>query len=198
MGESVEPGVPRLLVGACGAANMASLHEYLIALRAVAVRSAVVLTRSACTLASPRSIRAITGSVVYTDEDHRGLAVPHMELALWADLLVVLPATANILGKAAHGIADDLLSSIILAHSAPTIFVPSMNPAMWSNRAVRRNVELLEQDGHRFVLSDTARPSRVAATGEWIVSELGPSPLEVAEKIAIEAKSLDRPEQMTE
>ncbi|MFF5206605.1 flavoprotein [Streptosporangium sp. NPDC000396] len=178
-------------MGACGAANVVNLHEYLISLGQVADRAAVVLTRSARELASPRSIRAVTGSTVYTDEDHHGLAVPHMELALWADLIVVVPATANILGKTAHGIADDLLSSIILAYAAPVIFVPSMNPAMWMNPAVRRNVELLKEDGHRFLFSDTTRPSLETATGEWIMSELGLNPEELVKKVSTEAESLE-------
>lgn len=91
----------------------------------------------------------------------------------------MVPATANILGKAAHGIADDLLSSIILAHGSPVVFVPSMNPVMWANAAVRRNVELLQGDGHRFVFSGGTRPSLVTATGEWLTCELGPSPQEL-------------------
>ncbi|GLW71047.1 hypothetical protein Kpho02_33460 [Kitasatospora phosalacinea] len=195
MSESVGSEAPRLLVGACGAANAVNLHEYLISLRQVTARTTAVLTRSAGELASTRSIRAVSGNPVYTDEDHHGLAVPHMELALWADLLVVVPATANILGKAAHGIADDLLSSIILAHGRPVVFVPSMNPVMWEKAAVRRNVDTLERDGHRILLSDVPRPSLKMATGEWLMCELGPSPEELAKKISAEIESRHHLEQ---
>ena len=181
----------RLLVCASGAIAVANLHEYLIALRGLTARTAVVLTRTARTLCSERAIRAFTGHQVYADDDDGDLTVPHLQLATWADLVVVLPASANVLGKAANGIADDLVSSILLASSRPSIFVPSMNPVMWTNAAVRRNVARLREDGHSFVLGAAPAPALETATGEWVLSDLMPPPASVVEQIV--GLVVDRP-----
>jgi phosphopantothenoylcysteine synthetase/decarboxylase len=174
----------RLLLCASGAIGVANLHEYLIALRPVTGRAAVVMTRTARTLCSERAIRALTGHQVYTDDAAGDLTVPHLQLAHWADVVVVLPASANVLGKAANGIADDLVSSILLARSTPAIFVPSMNPAMWANPAVRRNVERLRADGHDVVVADTPARALETATGDWVLTDLMPPPSAVVEQIA--------------
>jgi phosphopantothenoylcysteine decarboxylase/phosphopantothenate--cysteine ligase len=73
---------------------------------------------------------------------------PHVSLPDWADLFLVLPASANIIGKAAHGIGDDLLSSAVVAATCPVAFVPSMNMQMWNKPAVQRNVRQLTEDGY--------------------------------------------------
>jgi phosphopantothenoylcysteine synthetase/decarboxylase len=85
---------------------------------------------------------------------------------------VVLPATANILGKAAHGIADDLLSTAIVSYAGPIVFAPAMNPTMWASPSVQRNVNTLTADGHYVV-----PPGRGVSltTGDWDLG-LGPSP----------------------
>ena len=76
---------------------------------------------------------------------------PHIELAEGADLLCVAPATANLLAKAAHGLADDLLSTLLLAFHGPMILAPAMNSFMWEKPAVKRNVEQLRADGFLIV-----------------------------------------------
>src|SRR5262249_19614274 len=73
--------------------------------------------------------------------------VPHIELTRWADVMLVLPATANILGKAAHGIADDLVSTCIVAADCPVVFVPAMNEVMWRKPAVQPNVAAPAAEG---------------------------------------------------
>ena len=106
----------------------------------------VVMTSSACKLVSPKTFEALTGRPVATglfeDSPH-----PHIELGRQAELLCVAPATANILAKAAHGLADDLLSTAILAFDGPIIMAPAMNSRMWRKPAVSRNVRQLEEDG---------------------------------------------------
>lgn len=93
--------------------------------------------------------------------------VPHIQLSRWADLFIIVPATANIVGKAANGIADDLLSTTILASPKPVIFVPVMNPAMWKNNAFQRNIQLLEHDGHE---TDPRHPSPTSVkASRWSV-----------------------------
>ena len=76
--------------------------------------------------------------------------MPHIELARTSDLLLVMPATANLIAKAANGIADDLASTLIAARRSPIAFVPAMNQAMWANPALKRNVEHLKLDGAAF------------------------------------------------
>jgi phosphopantothenoylcysteine decarboxylase/phosphopantothenate--cysteine ligase len=84
-------------------------------------------------------------------EDPRFPLGAHIQLSERADLLVVAPATANFLAKAAGGLADDALSTLFLAFGGPTIFAPAMNAAMWDNAAVQRNVATLEEDGVTLV-----------------------------------------------
>jgi phosphopantothenoylcysteine decarboxylase/phosphopantothenate--cysteine ligase len=82
------------------------------------------------------------------DEAADGVYVPHIELTRDADFILVYPATANILGKVANGIVDDLVSALIIAAEIPVIFVPVSNPAMLDHPAVRRNTERLKADGY--------------------------------------------------
>ena len=72
----------------------------------------------------------------------------HMELAAWSDAFVILPASANVLGQAANGIALNLLTTTILASPRPVIFCPNVNDVMWKKRAVQRNLDVLKRDGH--------------------------------------------------
>jgi phosphopantothenoylcysteine decarboxylase len=106
----------------------------------------VVMTRSATRLVAPKTFEALTGRPVRTRVFGPG-AHPHIELAANAELLCVAPATANILAKAACGIADDLLSTVLLAFDGPVLMAPAMNTLMWQKPAVQRNVAQLGADG---------------------------------------------------
>jgi phosphopantothenoylcysteine synthetase/decarboxylase len=117
-----------------------------------------VMTENACRFVGPKSFEAVTGSVVYTDmwsapEQHR---IDHINLADWADIVVVAPATANIIGKTANGICDDLLSTTLCAcwpliESGAVLLAPAMNEKMWANSSVQKNVETLKKMGLGFV-----------------------------------------------
>lgn len=129
----------------------------------------VVMTRAATKLVGPKTFEALTGRPVGLGVFGRG-AHPHIELAEEADLLCVAPATANILAKAAHGIADDLLSTILLSFDGPVLMAPAMNTRMWEKAAVQRNVAQVRADGVMLIdpeegyLSCGARgPGRMAA-----------------------------------
>ena len=106
----------------------------------------VVMTRSAKQLIGPKTFEALTGRAVRSRVFGRG-PHPHIELAQTAEVLCVAPATANILAKAACGIADDLLSTLLLAFDGPVIMAPAMNDRMWEKPAVKRNVQRLRDDG---------------------------------------------------
>ncbi len=112
-----------------------------------------VMTRSARRFVGPVTFEAITRHRVITDQFARGLnaEIEHIALAADVDLLVVAPATANIIGKFANGIADDFLSSLYLATRAPVLIAPAMNATMLAHAAVRRNLAVLSERGVRFV-----------------------------------------------
>ncbi len=111
-----------------------------------------VLTENATRMVTPLTLETLSGNPVYTRTfaDERR-AMGHIELKDGASLLVVAPATANIIGKFANGIADDLLSTTFLSVDCPVLIAPAMNPNMWKHPAVRENVTRLEKWGVRFV-----------------------------------------------
>lgn len=106
----------------------------------------VVMTRSATHLVGPATFEALTGRPVYNRVFGRR-AHPHIELAVEADLFCVAPVTANTLAKAACGLADDLLSTILLSFDGPILMAPAMNSVMWEKPSVQRNVAQLRADG---------------------------------------------------
>ncbi len=111
----------------------------------------VMMTASALEFVGRQSFAAITGHHPATGLFGADSVSPHTELAQWAEAVVVAPATANTLAKAAHGISDDLVSTTLLATTAPMLFAPAMHTEMWENAATRRNVAALEADGHSMV-----------------------------------------------
>ncbi len=113
----------------------------------------VVMTESARRLVGPATFRSLSGRPVTTalwiPEHEAGLV--HIELAEWADVMAVVPATANIIGKFACGLADDVLSTLWLAFGGAKLIAPAMNDRMWANVAVQHNVEeLKERQGFHF------------------------------------------------
>src|SRR5512144_2862207 len=114
---------------------------------------AAVLTANACRFVGPLTFEAITRRRVITDQFTPGLNadIEHIALASSAAALVVAPATANIIGKFANGIADDFLSSLYLATRAPVLLAPSMNTNMLQHDAVQANLAVLARRGVRFV-----------------------------------------------
>ena len=109
----------------------------------------VAETKAATKLVGPVTFASLTKYSVLVDlwdESAEG-HVPHIELADWADLAVVVPATANVIAKMANGIADDAVTAALLATSAPIAIIPAMNSHMWGNPATQRNINVLKQDG---------------------------------------------------
>ncbi len=113
----------------------------------------VILSQSATKFVAPLTFQALSRNDVYTDtfdeKDSRKIA--HIDLADWADLIIVAPATANIIGKLANGIADDMISTTLLAATSPVWIAPAMNVHMYEHPAVKRNMNRLLQDGYRFI-----------------------------------------------
>ena len=112
----------------------------------------VVMTEAACRIITPLTLKTLSGRPVARDmfSEDGDFAVPHIDVAE-CDAFIVLPATANILAKAAAGLADDLLSAALLATSAPIIFVPAMNMNMYAHAATKHNIGVLEERGCLFI-----------------------------------------------
>jgi len=110
-----------------------------------------ILTRNACKLIQPLTFKSITHQSVSTEMFDVNSKIEHISLADWADLVVIAPATANIIGKSAAGIADDLLSTTIMATEAPVFFVPAMNVHMYSNKILQSNISKLTELGYFFM-----------------------------------------------
>lgn len=116
----------------------------------------IAMTESATRFVGPATFAALTGRpvAIRTIDDPAFPLGAHISLAEAGQLLCIAPATANFLGKAAHGVADDLLSSLYLAFTGPVLLAPAMNTHMWQHRAVQRNVQQLREDGVHFVGPD--------------------------------------------
>ena len=118
----------------------------------------VIMTASACRLVCPKSFLTLSRNPVMTDLwEEKDWHPGHIELAMRAKLLVVAPATANIIAKMAHGIADDALSTYYISHTGPVIVAPAMNPRMWAHPATQANVALLKERGVVFAGPDSGR-----------------------------------------
>lgn len=109
----------------------------------------VVMTRAALQFVAPLTLQALSGSPVHTEllaseQEH---AMGHITLARWADVLLIAPATANVIAKLSHGFADDLLSALYLAAECPVYVAPAMNQAMWHKTVTQYNIQLLQQQG---------------------------------------------------
>ena len=113
----------------------------------------VIMTENATKFITSLTLEVLSGHKVVVDMFYRPdyMNVEHISLARMADLFLVVPATANILGKVANGIADDMLSTTIMATKAPVVFAPAMNNGMFENPIVQNNIKILKKYGYRFV-----------------------------------------------
>lgn len=113
----------------------------------------VIMSESAMRFVTPLSFQALSRNDVYIDtfDEKDSKKIAHIDLADWADLILIAPATANIIGKLANGIADDMISTTLLAATSPVWLAPAMNVHMYSHPAVMKNIDTLYQFGYRFV-----------------------------------------------
>ena len=142
-----------LLVGVTGGISAYKTAALVSRLVQAGAGVTVVMTRAATRFVGPTTFEALTGRAVGTglfDHPEHPLG-GHVSLAHRARLMCVAPTTANFLAKAAHGLADDLLSTLYLAFPGPVLLAPAMNTLMWNQAAVRRNVRQLREDGVHFV-----------------------------------------------
>ena len=151
-----------------------------------------VMSEAAQEFVTPMTVGALTGETVFTDIWDREAEqdIGHIRLAREADLIIVAPATADLMAKMANGLANDLASTVLLAASSQILIAPAMNPAMWDNPATQRNAEVLSGDGVNFVgpnegemaesgeagLGRMAEPMEILAAAERLLDDR-PKPL---------------------
>ncbi|MFO7153719.1 MAG: bifunctional phosphopantothenoylcysteine decarboxylase/phosphopantothenate--cysteine ligase CoaBC [Caldicoprobacter oshimai] len=143
----------KIVIGITGGIAAYKAAEVVSSLVKKGAQVKVIMTAHAMEFIKPLTLETLSGNPVYYDMFSRPGAweIDHISLAKWADLLVVVPATANILGKVAHGIADDLLSTTIMATRAQVIFAPAMNTNMYTNPIVQENISFLKRKGYMFI-----------------------------------------------
>ncbi|QQS44891.1 MAG: bifunctional phosphopantothenoylcysteine decarboxylase/phosphopantothenate--cysteine ligase CoaBC [Acidobacteriota bacterium] len=176
----------KVLLGITGCIGVYKSAEVLRGLQKAGVDVRVVMTRHATEFVRPLTFEALSGKPVVTEMFERPdfATIEHISLAREADLLLVAPATANILAKFAHGIADDFLTTLYLSNTRPVLIAPAMNVEMWNHPATRSNLDILRARGHHF-----AEPG----VGYQACGETGPGRLAEPEEIVRQALLILQP-----
>ncbi len=135
----------KILIGIGGGIAVYKVAELARMLTKAGADVRCVMTKSACKFVTPLSFEALTGNQVYTElfDLTSGQQMGHITLARWADAVIIAPATASLLARLAHGIADDLLTTIMQVCEAPVLLAPAMNTSMWESEATQRNMATL-------------------------------------------------------
>lgn len=142
-----------ILLGVTGGIAAYKVCDLVRRLREAGAQVHVMMTRAAREFVTPLTFQTLSGHPVHTElfsltEEQ---TISHIALAKQADLIAIVPATADILAKAAHGICDDLVTTVLCAATAPLLFAPSMNVQMWKNPMTRENVLRLRRVGHTIL-----------------------------------------------
>lgn len=174
-----------ILLGVTGGIAAYKAAELVRQLRQRGAQVKVVMTDGAQAFVSPLTFQALSGQPVHTEllDPAAEAGMGHIELAKWADFLMVAPASANFLARLATGQADDLLTTVCLATDAPILVAPAMNQAMWRNPATRHNCQVIASRGIRILGPDDG----VQACGD-----VGPGRMLEAQEIASELEKASR------
>jgi phosphopantothenoylcysteine decarboxylase / phosphopantothenate---cysteine ligase len=170
----------KVALGISGGIAAYKAAEVLRGLQKAGCAVRVAMTARACEFIRPLTFRALSGEHVIVDDyaPDNPDPIAHINFSQTVDLLVIAPATANIIGKFANGVADDFLTSTYLASTAPVLIAPAMNTSMWQHPATRRNVEQLKSDGVFFIEPDD---------GEMACGTIGPGRLSEPDRIVAAA-----------
>jgi len=178
-----------VLLGVSGGVAAYKAVDLASRLTAAGAKVNTVMTENACRFIGPKSFEAVTCSAVFTTlwstlEEYKS---GHISLRDWADIIVVAPATADIIAKIANGICDDLLSTTVCAcWNKPTLLAPAMNNNMWANPAVQRNIAIIRKMGFKLI---GPAEGRLACGTEAVGRMAEPQEiLEAVEKIASQIK----------
>jgi len=168
--------VRKLLLCVCGGYHAQTVPGFVVQLlRHFADDVQVVLSRAAASLVARDAVEVASRNPVFVDMNDRagGIYVPHIELTRNTDLVLVYPATVNLVGKLANGIADELIPALLLASEIPAVIVPVSNDSMISHPATQRNLAVLRSDG--YLVLDPPQAVEIA-TREDIDERVGPFP----------------------
>ncbi|MBA1333784.1 MAG: Phosphopantothenoylcysteine decarboxylase / Phosphopantothenoylcysteine synthetase [Firmicutes bacterium] len=143
----------KIVLGVCGGIAAYKCADLVSRLVKEGAKVKVVMTKSAQEFITPLTFQTLSNNRVITDlfAEPQNWEVEHISLAQWADCLVIAPATANVIGKLAAGIADDMLTTVVAATKAKVIIAPAMNTNMYNNRIVRKNIDYLIDMGYLFI-----------------------------------------------
>lgn len=146
----------RILLGVCGGIAAYKAVELVRRLREAGAEVQVAMTANALNFVGAPSFQAVSGRMVRGAlwDEAAEAAMGHIELARWAEQVLIAPATANTIAKLAHGLADDLVSTLCLATTAPIAIAPAMNHRMWAHPATRANVAVLRARGVQLIGPD--------------------------------------------
>lgn len=142
-----------IVVGIAGGIAAYKACEIVSYLKKKGANIDVIMTKNACEFITPLTLETLSKNKVISDMFERPdyIDINHISLAKKADLFLIVPATANIIGKVANGIADDMLSTTIMATQAPVIFAPAMNDGMFQNPIVQSNLEKLKNFSYKII-----------------------------------------------
>src|SRR5919199_2568992 len=170
----------RVALGVSGGIAAYKAVEVLRGLQRAGCEVRVGMTKRACEFVTPLTFRALSGVHVLVDDyaPDNPDPIAHITFSQTVDLLLVAPATANVIAKFAHGVADDFLTTTYLACTAPVLVAPAMNTTMWQHPTTQRNVARLRADGVHVVEPDA---------GEMACGTIGPGRLSEPEKIVAAA-----------
>ena len=148
-----------IVLGVCGSIAAYKSAEAISLLKKEGFEVKVIMTEKSLHFITPLTLQTLSQNLVSTEmfSVSGTWEVKHISLADWADLILILPATANFIGKVVAGLADDLLCALILASKSPVLFAPSMNKNMWKNEIVQENVKKLKKFGYEFVGPEVGR-----------------------------------------
>lgn len=143
----------QIIVGITGSIAAYKAAEIVSCLCQNGAEVKVIMTPAATAFMAPLTFQTLSHNQVFTDlfESTGGYNPEHISLAQWADLVLIAPATANIIGKIATGIADDLLTTVVMSVKTPVFIAPAMNENMYRNPIVQENIKRLEKLGYKFI-----------------------------------------------
>jgi phosphopantothenoylcysteine decarboxylase/phosphopantothenate--cysteine ligase len=143
----------KIILGITGGIAAYKTCEIIRRLKKLGAQVIVVMTENAQKFITPLTLETLSGNEVITEmfPERRFVGVRHVDLAGWADLILIAPATANIIGKIRSGIADDILTTIVISSKAPVLIAPAMNVNMYENSIFQENLTYLQKLGYRFI-----------------------------------------------
>ncbi|EAQ33161.1 bifunctional phosphopantothenoylcysteine decarboxylase/phosphopantothenate--cysteine ligase CoaBC [Idiomarina baltica] len=142
-----------ILIGITGGIAAYKIPELIRRLKDEGAQVRVILTKGGEAFVTPMTLQAVSGEEVHSEllDTQAEAGMGHIQLAKWADIVMIAPASANTLAKLAHGFADDLLSTVCLATAAPLLLAPAMNQQMWQHPAVKANMQRLSEQGVKAI-----------------------------------------------